>query len=56
MKLLNKALKQYPNAELRPGAVGKVRGAPIPKRNTLPGRNTTQIISIDVKLDFTYHL
>ena len=46
MKLLNKALKQYPNDELRPGAVGKIWGAPIPKKNTFPGSNTTQIISM----------
>ena len=56
MKLLNKALKQYPNDELRPRAVGEVRGALIPKKNTLPGSNTTQIISIVEKLNFIYHL
>ena len=36
MKLLCQALLPYPNDELRPGAVSKIRGAPIPKQNTFP--------------------
>ena len=36
MKLLCQTLLPYPNDELRPGAVSKIRGAPIPKQNTFP--------------------
>ena len=36
IKLLCQALLPYPNDELRPGAVSKIRGAPIPKQNTFP--------------------